>query len=854
MRRVSLRNISSHKLRLALTVLAVVLGTAFISGAFMFTKALSNTFDSAVSTSFDGVDVMIAPGGDMKSIPMEDVDRLRSDPKFGAVNVMHNTTVALGNAEGEAIQAGGTSTIHVWYPGGEKVGAEEPIVAGKAPETADQVVVNQSATDTFGLKEGDKLIAVDRKARNKLTVTGFFDTDAPTQSSKVLSLGMSERGYLERYTGGKGVPQLVVSAAGDQSPAELLSYVRSTYPQFESREGRELAEELSKTVSQALKFVNYFLVAFGLIGLLVGTFLIANTFSMIVAQRTKEFALLRALGASRRQITVSVVFEAVVVGLLGSAVGVVAGMGLVAAIKAVLEAMGNELPGSGLGLSVPAVLVPIVLGTVVTVVSAWAPARRAGQVQPVEAMRANESSTATPLVARTVVGSIAIAAGVAAAAMGAAAQDQETTPRAVLVGFGLVLVIVGFFLAGPALSIPIVPTLGRIIGAPFRAIGRLAATNSRRNPRRVATTAFALTLGIALVTAIGMLGHTLKASLADSYQNNIKADFILSGPTGQQFPLPGETTQRVEKLDSIEKTGQVYMAPVLIDGAPAQQGSPVGEVVEGDLADTLPITVNDEPGANTQAARDVTGVQGFFAEERVAQARDWKVGQNYPVSGPDGSTVDVPLLATFSGAGHMVMPVLVTKAAADHVVRPGAMQFLQLAVVKKDGVDAEKLRGELEAAVKDLLVVQVMDAKDMADELGGAVDSLLNILYGMLGLAVVIAILGIVNTLTLNVIERRREIGMLRAVGTQRGQVRQMIILESVAIAVFGALAGIAIGLGLGWAFLRVLAGEGLDTIAVPWALIVWMLVGSAVVGVLSALWPASRAARTAPLDAIAED
>lgn len=857
MRRVSLRNIASHKLRLTLTVIAVVLGTAFISGAFMFTKALSNTFDNAVATSFDGVDVVLSPGEGETGIPLAELDTLRADEKIGTVNIQSGTTVAVGDAEGNALQSGGTSAIRVWYPEGESVSVDQPIVEGNAPEGPDQVLVNQYAAEHYGLSPGDRVIVVDKQNRAELELTGIYSTDTDQASNNPApALGMSEASYIERYTDGEQVGQVVLSAAGDQSAEDLLGYVEQTYPQFQADTGEKLAEEMSEQISQALQFVNYFLVAFGLIGLLVGTFLIANTFSMIVAQRTKEFALLRALGASRRQITVSVVFEALVVGLLGSVVGVLAGMGLVALIKAVLAATGNELTGSGLGLSWQAVVIPIVLGTVVTILSAWAPAQRAGQVQPVEAMRSTEASTSTPLTARTILGVVLTLIGIGAAVWGALNEDWSSNTRAILVGVGLVAVIIGFFFAGPALSIPVVPSVGRVIGLPFGAVGKLAATNSRRNPRRVATTAFALTLGIALVTAIGMLGQTMKTSMAEFYEDNMRSDFVLAGPTSGQFPLPAETVDEAREVDGVAELGEVYLVPLVVDGEPAQPGNPYGEAIEGDITTALPLDLKEvAPGADKDEVAHVDGEEGFFATPGLAAERGWTVGETYQLSGgPGGQTVEAPLLGTFDGSGPMVMPVIATKTTAEQFAAPGTMQLYQVAVSKIEDADADDLRAGLEDAVKQLLVVQVMDSKDLAEEMGGAIDAMLNILYGMLALAVVIAVLGIVNTLTLNVIERRQEIGMLRAVGTQRRQVRTMIILEAVAIAIFGALAGIAIGLGLGWAFLRVLAEEGLDTLSVPWALIGWMLVGSAVVGVLAALWPAASAARTAPLDAIAED
>ena len=284
-------------------------------------------------------------------------------------------------------------------------------------------------------------------------VSGIYEPPVSTGAS--ISLLMSEDGYLERFADEGSVDSLSVAAADNVDPDSLVEYLNSEY-EVSAESGEKLAEDITKAISEGMQFINYFLIAFGLIALLVGTFIIANTFSMIVAQRTKEFALLRALGASRGQITRSVVTESVIVGVIGSAVGVVAGMGLVALIKMVLRA--QDMPmGSGLGLTVNAIVIPIVLGTIVTVISAWAPARRAGAVEPVEAMRTTESAAGSSLKLRTIIGVIILAAGMAFAVGGALWTDGTTGSRASLVGVGALGVVVGFFMAGPALSLPIVP-------------------------------------------------------------------------------------------------------------------------------------------------------------------------------------------------------------------------------------------------------------------------------------------------------------------------------------------------------------------------------------------------------------
>lgn len=847
MTRVSLRNILAHKLRLALTVLAVVLGTAFIAGSLMFTNMLERTFSTAVSSQFEGVDVVAGPGEGMPGVPTATVDELRALEGVDHVNVVGSTSVIAATTDGDPIQTRqGSSSATVYYPPEQVVGTAPELVDGRAPEAIGEAVLNQNAAEEYGIALDQELIVVDAEARHTFTVVGFYE-DEMTPSS-ALAFRVAPETYSDFYTDGAAVPRVSLSAADGTSPEQLVDAVRSSHPELKVDTGQVLADEATKQVRDALSFIGYFLIAFGLVGLLVGTFLIANTFSMIVAQRTKEFALLRALGASKRQITRSVAVEAFIVGLIGSVLGVVAGAGLVAVIKAVMGANGMELPDGGVGLSVQAVVVPVVVGVIVTMLSAWAPARRAGQVQPVEAMRSSESASPQPLKGRTIMGVVLIAASVVAAAAGMAWEDGTTGNRAILVGVAAVGIIAGMFLAGPAFSLPLVPPLGRLIGLPFGAMGRLASTNTRRNPRRTAATAFALMLGIALVTVIGMLGASMKQSVADVTENEITADYVLTGPDSGGFPVPADLPQRVADVDGVGDVVAYAELPVAVDGEYAYQFGPYGAtpVFEGDPAELMNL--------ETVEGSLELGDNAVIAPEAWASERGWNVGDTVTITAPAVSPkeVEATLVGTF-GESNMINGPVVSYSLATQVAPADAVNLIMVGVNNDGSVDDAALRSNLEEAVKQDIVVQVRSTEEMGGQVASLIDQMLFILYALLSLAVVIAILGIVNTLTLSVIERRQEIGMLRAVGSRRGQIRTMIILESVQMAVFGALMGILMGLGLGWAFLTVLESQGLNAIVIPWALVSTMLGGSIVVGILAALWPAQRAAKTPPLDAIAE-
>lgn len=847
LQKVSLRNIAAHKLRLALTVLAVVLGTAFLSGALMFTNMLSTTFDSAVGTVLDDVDAVVRPAEDERSLPRDVVDGIKSNPDVERVNLFGELAIVAATEDEVAIQTQmGTSRAGLYYPEDEAAGHTFDIIEGSAPARVGEVLVNGNGAERYGIRLGEKLIAVDKDGRHPYTVVGFYEDELVQETS--LRFAMGEETYVDYYTDGTTLPAVTVDAVDGVGDQELVDKLHAQFPELRVETGQALAAETSEQIRDALSFVSYFLIAFGLVGLLVGTFLIANTFSMIVAQRTKEFALLRALGASRGQITRSVSLESLVVGLIGSAIGVVAGMGMVALIRVVMSANGMALPATGLGLSAGAVAVPLVVGTLVTVLSALAPARRAGQVRPVEAMRSSEASTPQPLKGRTVVGAVVIAAGIVAALAGMAWTDGATGRRAALVGVAAFAVIAGVFLAGPAMSLPVVPPLGRAIGAPFGAVGKLASTNTQRNPRRTATTAFALMLGIALVTVIGMLGASMKRSVDDIADSEVSADFVLTGPEVGSFPVPQDIPERAAEVPGVDKVVSYTQAPVTVDGEYGYQVGPVGvtDVLRGDPADLVALDVVD----------GTTSLEGdtLIAPVDIAAERGWQIGDTVEVAAPGMSpqVVDVTVAGLFEGSNILQNFVLSDEAVAK-VAPSGAWTILMVGVNNDGSVSDEELRAGLEEEVRSDIVVQVRSTEDMVGEVGALIDQMLFILYALLSLAVVVALLGIVNTLTLSVIERRQEIGMLRAVGARRGQVRTMVFLESVQMSVFGAVLGVMVGLGLGWAFLTVLESQGLHTIVIPWNLVATMLLGSVLMGLVAAIWPAQRAAKTPPLDAIAE-
>lgn len=890
MRRVSLRSLAAHKVRLALTVLAVVLGTAFISGAFVFTASLNKAFDEVLSTAYDGMDVVVeAPRTSPDAIDDARVEAIRGIDGVRAVNLAaRSSSVIMTGADGKPVQTGGAPAQGLpFYEGDDAVGPTTIFRDGTAPRAPNEVAINATAADRGNVGVGDTITVVTPSDRADVTITGVYEVDGDVAGW--IGVGFTPDRWRELYTDGSTYDRVVVGADASTTPQALVDAISAANPDLDVSTGEALAERDSEQISEALGFVNYFLVAFGLIGLLVGTFIISNTFAMLVAQRTKEFALLRALGASRGQLTRSVVFESIIVGLVGSLLGVAAGFGLSQVLYLAMGAFGFDMPGNGLTPSWSAVLVPLGAGLLITVLAAWAPAARAGAVPPVEAMRGGDASSSPKLAKRTISGIVLGAIAVALIVWALTGSDGTTGERARLVGYGAVASVAAIWLAGPALSIPLVGGLGRVLGAPFGTVGKLAATNSRRNPRRAAATAFALTLGLALVASVGMLGATMKGAVDGFIDEDFAADYVLTPPMTAQVTMPGGVRATVDDLPAVTDTAALSIGPAIVvdpndmaalaaaesvasgnatgDGGGGGGGG--GAFFDGDYGRWY--SVDPVAGSLDLTAPDA----GVIASEQIAAERGWRLGQELAVVTPMG-TLPTPLTGIHSNGtegGITMSPSILERVGAPRsMITPmqifvgveggaGDARAQAIAAGDPDGRDSridtdrvESMRAPIEEAVAGYLVVQVLDREEFGSIAAASIDVMLGIVYALLGLAVVISILGIVNTLALSIIERRQEIGMLRAVGMQRRDIRTMVRLESVQIAIFGAVIGAALGLGLGAALLTVLADEGLSNLVIPWTLIVTMLLGSGVIGVLAAAWPAHKAAKTPPLAAIAEE
>ncbi|GEL94154.1 ABC transporter permease [Cellulomonas composti] len=854
MLRVTLRGVRAHAVRFLLSVLAVALGIAFVAGTFSLRTMLGSTFDGIVEASAPadayvrGANEVAASatgvGETRNPFPVELVDQVSGVDGVRLALPEVSGTVVLVGADGTAVQSTQAPSFGMAF---DERDPSLTIVEGRAPAAADEVALESATLDSSGLTIGDRTRLVVAGEVREVEVVGDAAAGGPMAGATIVL--MDSATAMADFAPDGTIASIAVYAAADVSQQTLVANLSEALPGLPDGAGTtavtgdDLRADLQEDIGEMLGFVTTFLLIFAVIALFVGGFLIANTFAMSVRQRVREFALLRAVGASPAQVFGVVVGQAAVVGLAGSAFGVLGGLGLVALLRKVLAGVGMDLT-SDIPLSTSTVVGCLVLGTVVSAVASAFPARTAALVAPVEAMRGEISVRERSLRARFVVGAAMVVAGAAGVVAAALQPDSKVAESAL--GLGAVLVLVGVLVASPTLARAVL----RVMAAPFVAllkpIGKLAHGNVTRNPRRTANTAGALMIGMALVGAVSVIAATAQASVASVVESSTDADLVLRSAT---FTIPGGAAEDVAALPEVGDTVPVAFTYAGVSPAPGVTPTPedtggVAGVAPGALGSTLMVDVT---------SGDLGTLDDDTALVNSNNAGDgWAVGDTVVVQTAT-STRELTVGAVFESR-VLGSSVVVSDEVLDEIA-PGEAQLLDTVFVDAaPGVSQADLRAAVTAAVAPYVVVSVQDQDEFVAQIAGQVDQLLVILYALLGLSLVIAVLGIVNTLALSVIERTREIGLLRAVGLGRLQLAGTITVESVLTALFGTVVGLVVGVGLASVLPQVYADEGLDTLVVPWGGLVTMVVLALVVGVLAALWPAIRAARMRPLDAIATE
>ena len=837
--RVTLKGVRGHLLRFLLTVASVTLGTALIAGTFVLTDSINKTFDKIFDQASNGVDVTVrgleagtlgeGMGNVREQLPVTLVDRLRSVPGVTRVAPDYQGSIVLVGKDGTAVRNGGAPTLGFAYT------PDDPaltLVAGHAPHGRNEVVVESSTLDRAKLHVGDHTQALIGTRPVPVTIAGEVTFDAAIAGATLVAVDQPTA--QSAFAPDGRVSSFSVTGSPGVSQAELRDRIALLLPpKAEAVTMKAANEQAKKELHDALGFINTFLLVFAFVSVFVGAFIIFNTFFMLVAQRTRELALLRAVGASQGQVQRVVLGEAVVVGLAGGLVGLGVGIALASGLQALFKSFGLEISG-GLPVLPRTVVWTVSTGVLVTLLAAIYPAVRASRIAPVEALR---DDLVRPVRSVRRLGAVGLAMITAGAVMIVPIARQSSVNWWAFLGAALLLLI-GCLVAAPLATRPVIRVVTWPFVAIFGVVGRLARENGLRVPTRTAITASALMIGVTLMAAVSVLAQSTKASVADIVDRQLTADFVLNG--GQQV-FPTTVVDEVRKVPGVRSAAGIAVVPV------KPNGSGVLSAVATD-AGSITSNVRTYLTAGSISALDSGQV---VVDGKVAKDRDWTVGTSFTsrIGTLQQETLTIGAIAkpnTLLGA-QLVMPRSVYLRA----VPPAQQGDFQAYVKVAPGADPAKVRAALAAKVKPYLVVSVQDAKEFTDSQASQVNTMLTIMYVLLALSVIIAVLGIINTLALSIFERTREIGLLRAVGLSRGQLSRIITIEAVATAVFGALLGTALGLGLGVAVRQALVDQGLGTLMVPWSTMVWLVVAAAAAGVVAAVLPAIRAVRLNVLRAI---
>jgi putative ABC transport system permease protein len=836
--RITVKGLLAHKLRLVLTALAIVLGVTFISGTFVLTDTLHSTFTGLFGTIYHNVDFQVrgvaqlsTSGGDAtrNPIPESVLSTVRTVPGVEAAAGSVEGYAQYVGRNGKALSTGGAPTQGVAFDPDTRI-SELHIIAGRPPTTSRDVVMDAGTASKYGFRVGQQVRILLAGPTRTFTITGIARLgnvndvagvtiaafDLPTAQAV-----LDEVGQLDTIN--------VITAPGADQAVVQRSIAHALPRGVEVVTGQTVINEQTTAVDQALSFFSNALLVFAFISLFVGAFTILNTFSIIVGQRTRELALLRIVGASRRQVFRSVLGEAAIVGLVSSALGV--GLGVLTAIglKALLRGFNIDLPPGHLVVEARTVVVALLVGVGVTVLAAISPARRAVRIAPIAALSDQSSTTDASLRRRLIAGASVAVIGVVAVAVGL------SQPAIALVGIGAVALFVGVAMLAPALAGPLSNLIGRPLARTLGVGGRLGRENSVRSPRRTAQTASALMVGLALVSVMAVFGASASRSATSSVDNAVRADLIVTTSSGNGS---GEFGTSIPKLaagvNGVTASSIVYGGQFEV----RHEVETLRAVSASGLAQTVILRM-------TGGSAAAIGSGGLLIDTNTARSDHLHVGDVVPV------TFALTGPTTMRIGGIFKPNALITSFLVSDAFYRSHFQDPQPGAVLLTTGGGASVERSVQQALAAYPNVQVQSRAQFEKAQTKQVNQLLGLVYALLGLAVIIALIGIVNTLLLSVFERTREIGLLRAVGMRRRQVRTMIRSEAVILAIFGGIIGIVIGGCLGVALVAALRSQGITDTVVPVANLVVFLVVSAGLGLLAAAWPARRAARLDVLAAI---
>jgi putative ABC transport system permease protein len=844
MLKVSLRNLLVNKLRLLLTVAAVTVGVTFVSGTFVLSDTMVKAFNELYTGLAAGTDVVVkseaaydadiaTTGGQVRPLDEDIVATVREVP---GVEVAEGSVFGFAlvlDKSGDPIQPGGAPTIGTSLTEDRELAGAAGFREGRSPSGPHEMALDARTAKKAGYELGDSVDVVLRDGRQTFTlvaIIGFGETDS--------LLGATLAGFdlptAQQALGKVGVvDEIDIRAVDGVSARELRDRVAAVLPEgVEALTGEQVASDGTEAVRDSLGIFTTVLLVFAGVSVVVGSFVIWNTFSVLVAQRRREVALLRAVGATRRQVLGGVLIEAGMIGLFSGAIGVLLGVGLAAAIRVLLEAIGVEMPTTSPAVEPRTILAGIAVGLLVTMVASIAPAWAATRVAPMEALRNAVPASGAVRNMRRTAGWIVTGVGLAMLVACAVVGNQRWATV-----FATVVTFAGLVVAGPTLA----RGMARLVDRGRRGGGwRMAARNIARNSRRSAATALALTIGLTVVAAVGVTATSLKESVSAAVSGGNRSDLILE-PAGAGLGLSPSVADLLRSRDDVDTVVELRESAGQVNG----HSSLVTAMDTEGLDEVIDLGI--ETGSLAALAPG-----GILVSTDAADDLGVRAGDTVTVTFPETGDTTMRVVGTFSKGSLINATYVMT--LPDFTANVTSSLDGAILMTSAPGVDPATAKATIEAALTDYPNVTVNDPADITQKAQDSVNQLLGIVTALLLLAVVVAILGIVNTLVLSVVERTRELGLLRAVGGTRRQVRTVVRRESVLMSLLGALTGVALGTVSGIALSRALLDEGITELRIPVGTLALYLLIAAAVGVLAAIGPARRASRVDVLKAITSE
>lgn len=847
MPRLTFRNLWSHKWRSLMTALAVIFGITLVAGTYVLTDTTNQAFDQIFTESIAGTDVVVnakskvdQPNGETPAFPASNLKKVRQVPGVAEAAGTIFSTGAILDGKGDSIGSGFAPQF---------ISSELPprfetldYVEGRKPDRPDEASIDQASADRAGIKLGDTIQLIGIGKAEPFKVVGLTQLGGSSFGGTAIAQVLLPEA--RRLTGKEGkFDQLSLAADSGVSAAELKDRVAKALPaSLRVETGKENADRNSSEIRDNLKFLTIALLAFAAIALFVGSFVIFNVFSITVAQRTREFGMLRTLGADRSQILRSVLLEGLIIGLFGAVAGLFLGIGLAKGLSAVMKAIGADLPANSLIIEPRTVIVSLVIGVGVTLVASFMPALRSTRVPPIAALvEAITPPGRKRIVLRAVV-ALALAAIGLALILIVLIGGREGGGAAGMIGGGAVCVAVAISVFAPNLIRP----AAKVVGIPLEKFGgmtgRLARENSQRNPSRTAITSAALMIGLALVAFVTVFASGLSSSVNKVIEESLPGEITLQGPGGFT-PIPPEAVHEVAKMNGVEAASGIRYSAVEIKGNPTVISGvdPAGiskvfnaEWVEGSDADLTGLTNDQIVIGSDLASRD-----GLKVGDRVTMLTQRGAKPSFTVAG-----------ITKSDSISLSGDAIVTEEVMSKTL---GVPTDAVGLVKLDpGADSDRVQQQIENRLaKPFPTVDVLNQDQLKQQQKEQINGLLGMIYVLLALAVIVSLVGIVVTLILSIHERTRELGMLRSIGMSRRQVRRMVRYEAVITAVIGALAGLVLGVIFAFLIGIPLSGEGF-ALSYPVGTLILILLLTALAGVLAAIYPARKAARLNVLEAIA--